>query len=63
MKDLTEESMIELLGAIRSPLLTAKPRQLIVSAEGLEHMKALCAEDPEFRKRVLAEFPQLEGVI
>lgn len=63
MKDLNENSLEELLTAIRSPVFAFRPSQLVVSEEGLERMKAICADDPEFRKRILAEFPQLEGVV
>jgi hypothetical protein len=60
--DFTEESLVELMSAIRAPM-HFKPSQLVVTEEGLERMKTLCADDPEFRKRVLAEFPQFEGVL
>jgi len=62
MADLDEESLSELLSEIRAPLYM-KPSQLIVSEEGIERMKELCAQDAEFRKRVLAEFPQFEGIL
>ena len=62
MADLNEQSLIELLEAIRAPMF-AKPSQLVVSQEGIDRMKQLCAENPEFRKRVLAEFPQFEGIL
>jgi hypothetical protein len=63
MADLSEESLLELMTAIRAQPFSFKPSQIVVSEEGLAHMKALCAADPEYRKRVLAEFPQLEGVL
>jgi hypothetical protein len=62
MADLDEQSLLELRKAIRSPLVI-KPSQLVVSQEGLDRMKRLCADDPEFRKRVIAEFPQMEGIV
>jgi|HubBroStandDraft_2_1064218.scaffolds.fasta_scaffold236363_1 hypothetical protein len=62
MADLTEESLMELLSAIRAPM-HLKPSQLIVTEEGIERMRGLCDDDPEFRKRVLAEFPQMEGIV
>ena len=62
MTDLNEKSLSELLGVIREPLAFT-PSRLVVSPEGLDRMKVLCADDPEFRKRVIAEFPQLDGVI
>ena len=60
--DLNEKSLLELRNAMRAPL-TAKPAQLVVSEEGIERMNRLCADDFEFRKRVIAEFPQLEGIV
>lgn len=62
MADLNEKSLMGLLEAIRAPMFI-KPSQLVVSQEGIDRMKQLCADDPEFRKRVLAEFPQFEGVL
>lgn len=63
MTDLNESSLLELMRQIKSPQFSARPSQLVVSQEGLDRMKKLCADDPEFRKRVLAEFPQMEGVV
>jgi hypothetical protein len=60
--DLNENSLLELRNVLHAPL-TMKPSQLVVSVEGIERMKSLCANDPEFRKRVLAEFPQFEGIL
>ncbi len=63
MTDLTEASLLEFRKALRAEPISFKPSQLIVFQEGLDHMKALCAADPEYRKRVLAEFPQFEGIL
>ena len=62
MTDLNEDSLRQLRKAIREHTIL-RPTQIMVSEEGLSRMKALCADDPEFRKRVLAEFPHLEGVL
>jgi hypothetical protein len=62
MNDLTEKSLRGLLDHIRSDV-SLKPSHLVVSQEGLDRMKALCADDPAFRERVLAEFPQMEGIL
>lgn len=62
MTDLNEKSLLDLMEALSKPYkLTAT--HLVVTQEGLDHVKALCADDPEYRKRVLAEFPQLEGIL
>jgi hypothetical protein len=61
--DLTEESLLGLMKAVRAAPLSMMPTQLVISEEGIERMKLLCADDPEFRKRVLAEFPQFEGIL
>jgi hypothetical protein len=61
-KGLTEDSFADLLSAIRAPMYL-KPSQLIVTEEGIERVKSLCADDPEFRKRVLAEFPQFGDIL
>ena len=61
--DLTEASLLTLLDSIGGEHLYARPAFVVVSQEGLDHMRNLCADDAEFRKRVLAEFPQLEGTI
>jgi hypothetical protein len=61
--DLTEASLLTLLDSIRGEQLYARPAFVVVSQEGLDNMRALCADDAKFRKRVLAEFPQLEGTI
>jgi hypothetical protein len=61
--DLNEESLLSLLATVREELISVRPPQLVTSEEALERVKALCADDPEFRKRVLAEFPQFEGVL
>lgn len=63
MADLNEKSLLELRDAIRAPHMSLKPTHLVVSQEGLDRVKALCADDQEYRKRVLAEFPQLEGMV
>jgi hypothetical protein len=63
MADLNEKSLLELREALRGPNMAFKPSRIVVSQEGLDRVKALCAADPEYRKRVLAEFPQLDGII
>lgn len=60
--NLTEESLLALMKTVRDPLYV-NLNHLVVSAEGLDRMVRLCADDAEFRNRVLAEFPQLEGVL
>jgi hypothetical protein len=60
--NLTEKSLLEFMETIRQPYKLTTPH-LVVTQEGIDNVKALCAEDPEYRKRVLAEFPQLEGII
>jgi hypothetical protein len=62
MTDLTEESLSELMKAIRAEWVI-KPIQLVVTQEGIARMRALCADDPEFKKRVIAEFPQVEALL
>lgn len=63
MNDLTETSLLDLLVAIRNPGMSTTPTLLVVSQEGIDRMKSLCDDDPEFRKRVLAEFPQMAGLL
>jgi hypothetical protein len=62
MADLTEESFTDLMSLISEPM-SLRPSQLIVSQEGIDRMKFLCSENAEFRKRVLDEFPQLDGIV
>lgn len=60
MTDLNEKSLFDLMMLIRSdPSLTACPRQLIITEEGLAHCRDLAARDPEFVRRVREEFPDL----
>lgn len=56
--DLTEESLAELLVHLRSEPVF-RPRQLVVTAEGLAYARQLAKEDPEFARRVREEFPDL----
>jgi hypothetical protein len=62
MSDISEKSLLGLLDHIRSDV-SVRPSHLVVCQEGLDRMKALCEADPAFRKRVLAEFPQMEGIL
>ena len=58
--DLTQESLLELMNCIRDQRFAVTTTHIVVTQQGLDRMKALCDADPEFRKRVIAEFPQLE---
>ncbi len=62
MNDLNEDSMLELLTMNRSKY-AARPSHLVVSPEGIANIKSLCDADPEFKKRVLAEFPEVEALL
>lgn len=56
--DLTEDSLTELLRHVRRPI-SASPRQLVISAEGLAYSRRLAQADPEFARQVREEFPDL----
>ena len=61
MTDLNEQALLECLHSVRKVCI--KPAYVRVTDAGLATIKEHCAEDPEFRRVVLAQFPQLEGVI
>jgi hypothetical protein len=61
--DLTEASMAKLLETVRTQVLSMNPVSLVVTQEGIDWMKSLTDADPEFKARVLAEFPQMAAVL
>lgn len=60
MTDLNERSLQALLNHIRrDQRLSASPRHLVVTVEGLAYARDLARRDPEFARRVREEFPDL----
>jgi hypothetical protein len=65
MADLTEVSLLELRAQVlrERGAYATKPCRLTITPEGLAYCRELAATDPEFARRVRAEFPDMADVL